>query len=147
MSRMPMHQFRERHLRPHILAVALPLAEGDGRPGLREVQIVLERLLKKQDPAGDYAIAIVRDAKRPELQLAFDNEGDAGNLASAVHADPNGQPPLEPSRQFVELDGAMVMALAASLPLARPHARRPPETTDSWARIPYGSRASNRRSD
>jgi hypothetical protein len=122
-------------------------AEGDGRSGLREVQVVLERLLKKQDPAGDYATAIVRDAERPELQLAFENEVDAGNLASAVHADPNRQPPLEPSRRFVEVDGAMVAALAASLPLARPPARRPPETTDSWARIPHGSRASNRRSD
>jgi hypothetical protein len=83
------------------------------------------RLVRKQDPAGDYAAAVVRDAGRPEVYCAFEDECDARKFAAAVNAKATGSYPGWASQRGFELDGVKVTELAASLPA--PKTRPPPD--------------------
>ena len=51
------------------------------------VQNVLKRLVSKQKPVGDFASTVVRDAGRPEVYFAFDDEADAKKSAAALEAE------------------------------------------------------------
>jgi hypothetical protein len=91
---------------------------------LREVQRVLQRLVKKQKPAGEYATTIVRDTGSPELHLAFEHEVDARKLGATVKARVTGNYPGWATSRAFQLDGARVAALAASLPVPKAYRRR-----------------------
>ena len=72
--------------RAHLVAVV----EADGpAPGLRlqEMQQLLQRLVRAQDPLGEYATTIM-GIGQPELYLAFAEESDARKLAASVRAVP-----------------------------------------------------------
>jgi hypothetical protein len=81
--------------------------------------LVLERLVRKLEPAGTYATTIVRDAGRPQLHLAFEDDADARKLAAIVKA-------RATARWVFKLDGAAVSLLAASLPPPRLRPKKPP---------------------
>ena len=114
MSRVPWHQFQDRQPQAHLVAAVVRANEADALD-LQEVQRVLQRLVKKQKPAGEYATTIVRDTGSPELHLAFEHEEDARKLAVAVRAKANGSYPGWASQRAFKLDGAKVTTLAASL--------------------------------
>ena len=81
MPKVPWHLFQDRQPRAHLVVGAI--AEPDAPIGgseLAEAQVVLRRLGNEQKPAGDYAATLVRDTGRPEVYLAFDDEGDARNF-------------------------------------------------------------------
>jgi hypothetical protein len=54
---------------------ALDEAATDGDE-LTATLYVLMRVIRQQKPVGDYAATMVRDAGRPEIYLAFEDEGD-----------------------------------------------------------------------
>jgi hypothetical protein len=88
MSRVPWHLFQERQPQAHLVVGAL--VQADGPPGgdeLTATQSVLTRLVRKQEPAGDYAATVVRDGGHPEVYFAFEDEADARKLAAAVQAE------------------------------------------------------------
>jgi hypothetical protein len=125
MSRIPWHLFKDRQPRAHLVAAVVRADEADVFD-LNEVQRVLRRYVRKQEPAGDYGTTIVRETGRPELYLAFEAEGDARNLASLVAAKPTGSYPGWASQQAFQLEGAKLSALAASLPAPKAHRKEPP---------------------
>ena len=117
---MPWHLFQDRQPRAHLIVAAV--AQAAGPPGgdeLSEVQLVLKRLVTNQKPAGDYATTVVRDAGRPEIYLAFEDEGDARKFAATVEAGPTGSYLGWASQRAFELDGAKLAELEASLPAPR----------------------------
>jgi hypothetical protein len=59
-------------------------------PDPRTPQVVPERLVRILKPASYYVTTVVRAAGRPEMHLAFEDKGDARNLASLVDAEPTG---------------------------------------------------------
>ena len=76
MSRVPWHLFQDRQPRAHLVVGAIAKADGPvGSDELTAAQSVLKRLVRKQDPAGDYAATVVRDTGRPEVYFAFEDEG------------------------------------------------------------------------
>jgi hypothetical protein len=102
----------------------LALADGPaGGDELTAAQSVLLGLVRKQTPASDYASTVVRDADRPEIYLAFEDDGDAKGFAAAMNAKAAGSYAGWASQRAFQLDGAMVTALAASLPAPK---TRPP---------------------
>jgi hypothetical protein len=112
-------------LRAHLVVGAI--AEPDapiGGDALAEAQVVLRRLVNEQKPAGDYAATLVRDTGRPEVYLAFDDEGDARKFASAVKAKATGSYPRWASQRAFQLDGAKLAELEASLPAPRTRPRQ-----------------------
>jgi hypothetical protein len=125
MSRVPWHLFQDRQPQAHLIVAAVAQAAGPvGGDELSDVQLVLKRLVTNQKPAGDYigAATVVREAGRPEVYLAFDDEGDARKFAAAVKAKATGSYPGWASQRAFRLDGAKLTALAASLlpPRIRP---------------------------
>jgi hypothetical protein len=78
MSRVPWHLFQKRQQRAHLVVGVVVQAHGPvGSYELTAAQSVLTRLVRKQEPAGDYAATVVRDAGLPEVHFAFENEADA----------------------------------------------------------------------
>jgi hypothetical protein len=127
MSRVPWHLFQDRQPRAHLVVGAVAQADGPvGGDELKGVQVVLKRLVTSQKPARDYAATVVRDAGRPEIYLAFEDEGDARKFASAVKAKATGSYPGWASQRAFQLDGAKLTALAASLPPPRIRPTKPP---------------------
>jgi hypothetical protein len=105
------------------------VAEADGPVGgdeLKGVQVILKRLVTNQKPAGDYATTVVRDAGRPEIYLAFEDEGDARKFAAAMKAKASGSYPGWASQRAFQLNGVKLTALAASLPPPRIRSKKPP---------------------
>jgi hypothetical protein len=126
MPKVPWHLFQDRQPRAHL--VVGTIAEPDapiGGDALAEAQAVLRRLVNEQKPAGDYAATLVRDTGRPEIDLAFEDEGDARKFASAVKAKATGSYPGWASQRAFQLDGAKLTALAASLPPPRIRPTKP----------------------
>jgi hypothetical protein len=113
MSRVPWHPFQDRQPRAHVVVGALGEAATDGDE-LAATIYVLMRLIRQQKPAGDYAATVVRDAGRPEIYLAFEEEGDARKFAAAVKAKASGSYPGWASQRAFQLDGVKLTALAAS---------------------------------
>jgi hypothetical protein len=125
------------------------VAQAAGPPGgdePSEVQLVLKRLVTNQKPAGDYATTVVRDAGRPEIYLAFEDEGDARKFAATVEAGPTGSYLGWASQRAFEMAGAKIRELQASLPPQRVK-RDPPDGTSQRIRVRRGPRAPNTRYD
>ena len=135
MSRVPWHLFQDRQHRAHLVVAVIALP--DGPPGgdeLAAAQSVLMRLVKKQKPTRDYAATVVRDTGRPEAYFAFEDEADATKLAALLNAKVTGSYPGWATQRVFQLDGAMVTALAASLPPPKTRPRHLPE--DGLSRRP-----------
>jgi hypothetical protein len=125
MSRVPWHLFQDRQPRAHLVVGAgVQATEPGGGEELRGVQSVLKRLVTNQKPAGDYAATMVRDGGRPEIYLAFEDEGDARKFAAAVKAEATVSYPGWASQRAFELDGAKLAELEASLPAPRTRPRQ-----------------------
>jgi hypothetical protein len=127
MPKVPWHLFQDRQPRAHLVVGAAEHAEGPVvGDELKAFHSLLTRFVMKQKPAGDYAATLVRDAGRPEVYLAFDDEGDALEFASAVKAQATGSCPGWANQRAFQLDGAKLTALAASLPPRRIRPKKPP---------------------
>jgi hypothetical protein len=149
MSRVPWHLFQERQPRAHLVVGAVVQADGPvGCEELTAAQSVLTRLVRKQEQAGDYAATVVRDAGRPEVYFAFEDEADAQKLAAAVQAEATDSQPGWATQRAFQLDGAKVTVLAASLPAPKAHRNEPPSDGPSLARrVRRGPLTPNSRPD
>jgi hypothetical protein len=126
MSRVSWHLFQDRQPRAHLIVAVIVLADGEAGGGeLTAAQSVLLRLARKQKPAGDYASRMVRDVGRPEIYLAFEDDGAAREFAAVVKAKATGSYPGWASQRAFQLDGAKVTTLAASLPVPKTRPRQP----------------------
>jgi hypothetical protein len=123
MSRVPWHLFQNRQPRVHLVVGALGEAATDGDE-LTATLYVLMRVIRQQKPAGDYAATVVRDAGRPEIYLAFEDEGDARKFAAAVKPEAIGSHPGWASQRAFELDSARLAEIEASLPPPKTHVRQ-----------------------
>jgi hypothetical protein len=123
MARVPWHLFQNRQPRVHLVVGALGDAATDGDE-LTATLYVLMRVIRQQKPAGDYAATVVRDAGRPEIYLAFEDEGDARKFAPAVKAEAIGSHPGWASQRAFQLDGARLAEIEASLPPPKTHVRQ-----------------------
>ena len=94
MSKVPWHLIQDRQRRAHLVMGAIVQSDGPiGQDELTAAQVVLRRLVSKQEQAGDYAATLVRDTGRPEVHFAFSDEGDARKFAAAVKAEAIGSHP------------------------------------------------------
>jgi hypothetical protein len=117
MSRVSWPLFQDRQPRAHLIVAVIVLADGPaGGDELTAAQSALLRLARKQKPASDYASTVVRDAGRPEIYLAFEDEGAAREFATVMNAKATGSYPGGTSQRAFQLNGAKVTTLAASLP-------------------------------
>jgi hypothetical protein len=125
MSRVPWHLFQERQQRAHLVVGVVVQAHGPvGSYELTAAQSVLTRLVRKQEPGGDYAATVVRDGGRPEVYFAFENESDARKLAAAVQGEATDSYAGWATQRAFQLDGVKVSALAASLPAPKTRPRQ-----------------------
>jgi hypothetical protein len=138
-----------RQPRAHLVVGAIAKADGPvGSDELTAAQSVLKRLVRKQDPAGDYAATVVRDTGRPEVYFAFENEADARKLACAVKAKATGSYPGWASQRAFQLNGATVTELATSLPAPKTRPRQPPsDGSPQRRRVRRGPRTPITRGD
>ena len=136
MSRVPWHLFKDRQPRAHLVAAVLRAAPTAADPNPREAQGVLVRLVRAQRPASYYATTVVREAGRPEVHLAFEDKGDARKLADAVEAKSTTNHPGWTTEWTFQVEGATVMALAASLPPPRIRPRQIQEPGSTSLRYP-----------
>jgi hypothetical protein len=112
------------------------------------VQYVLKRLVSKQKPVGDFAATVVRDAGRPEVYFAFDDEADAQKFAAALGAETTASYPGWASQRAFEMDGQKLKVLEASLPLPRRYERLdPPDGSSLRIRLRRGPRSPIKRYD
>jgi hypothetical protein len=114
-----------------VLALADGPPEGDD---LTAAQSVLMRLFRQRKLAEDYAATVVRDAGRSEAFFAFEDEADATKLAALLKAEETSSYPGWATQRAFQLDGAMVNALAESLPPPKTRPRHLPE--DGLSRRP-----------
>ena len=120
MSRVPWHLFQDRQPRAHLVVGAAEQAEGPvAGDELKAFHSLLTRLVAKQEPVGDYAATLVRDAGRPEVHFAFEDQAAARQFAAAVMAEATVSYPGWASQRAFELDGAKLAELEASLPAPR----------------------------
>jgi hypothetical protein len=149
MSRVPWHLIQDRQLRAHLLVGSIVQSDRPiGAHELTAAQIVLTRLVTKQEPAGNYAATLVRDTGRPEVHFAFRDEGDARKFAAAVEAEAIGSHPGWASQRAFELDSARLAELEALLPAPRTRPRRRQMDQSPLARrIKRGSWTPIRRDD
>jgi hypothetical protein len=104
--------------------------------------------VSKQKPRGDYAATVARDAGRPEVYFAFDDEGDARKFAAVLEAETTAKYPGWASQRAFDLDGAKLRALEASLPSPRRSKNRePPNGSSLRLRIRRGPRTPVARYD
>jgi hypothetical protein len=148
MSKAPWHHFKHLQPRAHLLVGLMPPDLSFGTGEMRAVQNVVLRLIGQQRPSGRYSATVVRDAGRPEMYFAFENEADAKGLAALVKAKATRLYPGWASQQAFRLDGPAVSAIEASLP--PPKSREKPARGDELTvgyRIRRGSRARSKPSD
>jgi hypothetical protein len=93
-------------------------------PDLKAAQQLLQRFITEQKPSSDYATTVVREAGRPEVCIAFENEGDARKFAAAVEAKAICTHPGWASQRTFESDSACLAELEASLPAPRTRPRQ-----------------------
>jgi hypothetical protein len=137
MSRVSWHLFQEHQQQAHLIVGVLALA--DGPPGgdeLTAAQSVLTRLVKMHKPTKDYAATVVRDTGRSELYFAFESEEDAANLGAILKAEVTSSYAGWATQRAFQLDGAVVTALAASLPTPKTRPRHLPSDGSSHQRSP-----------
>jgi len=143
MSRQSWHLFATRWPHAHLVVAVLDGAQAS--PGPKQAQLALMRLVRQQDPVGAYATTIVREAGRPEILLAFQEENDARALGNALHAEEVAGVPSGMTRQVIHLDDAAIAAIAASLPSPRARPRRSASEVSGNMAIRRLARAPNRR--
>jgi hypothetical protein len=147
MARVPWHLFKARQPRAHLLVAAME-ADCLVGPDLQAAQSVLQRFVRKQKPSSDYATTVVREAGRPEVYLAFEDEDDAGKVAAALEAQATVSYLGWASQRVFQLDEAKVATLAASLPAPKTHPRRtPPDGSRLLGRVRRGPKAPIVRDD
>jgi hypothetical protein len=122
MSRVPWPAFQRRQPQSHLLVAIL---DADFAADMQAAQALLQRLVRKQKPISDYATAMVRDAGRPEVYIAFEDETDARKLAAAVEAQAASSYPGWASQREFQLDGEMVATLAGSVPPPQTRRKEP----------------------
>ena len=115
--------FRHSHPHAHLVAASVRTATLVGSPDLKIAQADLGRFIKKLAPAGDYATAIVREAGRPEVYLAFAEEDDARKLADALQATATRRYAGWASQRAFHLDGRTLSAMKSGAP---PRKKEPP---------------------
>ena len=96
--------------------MTVPSANELGSSGLKEAQIILQRLVRQQVPTGNYSTTIVRGGGRPEVYLAFEKEADARKLADAMHAKVIAGNAGWATRCAFSLSASAAVAMAADLP-------------------------------
>jgi hypothetical protein len=145
MSRVPWHLFEERQPRAHLVVGALSdlAAGGDD---LATTLNLLKRLIRELKFKGDYAATVSREAGRPEIYLAFDDEGEAKQFASAFEAGPAASHAGWASQRAIELGSAKLATMEASLPTPETKPRRQREA-DGLRVVPGLRRAANSRYD
>jgi hypothetical protein len=143
MSRHPWHLFATRWPHAHLVVAVLDGAQAG--PGPKQALLALMRLVRQQDPVGAYATTIVREAGRPEILLAFQEENDSRTLGNALHAKEVAGVPPWMTRQVIHLDDAAIAAIAASLPSPRLRSRRSASEGSGNMAIQRVARAPNRR--
>jgi hypothetical protein len=117
MSRVPWHLFQDRQSRAHLVIAVLRSDPLGGEPNARAAQIVLARIVKIQKPSSYYATTVVRKAAQPQVQVAFEDKGDARKFAATVEAEPTHTHLGWATAWTLQLDSATVLALAATLPV------------------------------
>jgi hypothetical protein len=150
MSRVPWQLIQHRQVRAHLVVGSIVQSDGPiGAHELTAAQMLLTRLVTKQEPAGDYAATLVRDTGRPEVHFAFRDEGDARKFAAAVKAEIIGSHPGWASQRAFELDSARLAELETSLPAPRTRPRRGQmdESITTGRRISRGPWTPIRRDD
>ena len=111
MSRVPWHLSQDRRPHAHLVAGAIEVAaDGDE---LAAALNLLKRLVRQQKPAADYAASMARDAGRPEIYFAFDDEADARKFAAVLNAGPEDSYLGWASQRAFELDGAKLANIEA----------------------------------
>ena len=117
MSRVPWHQFQDRRPRAHVVVGAIISDAGPvGSDDSKEAQVLLNRLVSKQSPSGDYAATLVRENGLPEVYFAFADEADARKFSAAVKAEAIGAYAGWASHWAFELDSARLGELECQLP-------------------------------
>jgi hypothetical protein len=114
--------------------VAASVRDDQADTDLKATQVLLQRLVRKLKPAGDYSTTIVRDTGHPEVYFAFEDEADARKLATFVQAEAADSHPSWATQRAFQLDGAIVATLTASLPAPKAHRNEPPSDGPSLAR-------------
>ena len=115
MPRVPWPLFKDSHPRAHLVVAWVRAAQMVGSPDLKTAQAVVEQFVRRLAPAGDYATAIVRDAGRPEVYLAFANELDARKLADSMQAKVTRRYAGWASERAFQLDAAAMTAMTEGL--------------------------------
>ena len=88
MSRVPWPEFLNRQTQVHLVVGVVAKAEGPvGGDELNAVRNLLNRLVRQQKLAGDYAATVVKDTGRPEVYFAFVEEADARTFGDTVQTE------------------------------------------------------------
>ena len=129
MSRVPWQLIQGRQPQAHLVVVQVEQADGSiGSQQLKAVQTLLNRLVSRQRPAGDYAVAVVREAGRPEVHWAFEDESDASRFAATFDVKATASYLGWASQRAFEVDGARLAEIESSFPVPKRYPR--PEPTD-----------------
>ena len=125
MSRVPWPEFLHRQSQAHlVVGVVAPAerpVEGDE---LKEVQNLLNRLVRQQKPSGDYAATVVRETGRPEVYFAFVEKADARKFGDTVQAEATDRYSGWASERAFDLPSEKLTNLEASLPAPRDNPRQ-----------------------
>jgi hypothetical protein len=129
MSKVPWPILNNSYPRAHLVAGAMPTGQPLNDSDLYKAYAGLERLVKKFETAGTYAMLIVRNVNSSGVHLAFELEGEAQRFAAAVNAEVTEGYPGWATQQSFQLSDVM-SALVPSL--TRPVTKRPP-----WNRLKH----------
>jgi hypothetical protein len=87
MSDIPWSILKTRHPRAHLVAGAMQIGQPTDDLDLNKAYAGIERLVKKLEPTGKYAMMIVRGNSSSGVHLAFELEVEAQRFGGAVHAE------------------------------------------------------------
>ena len=120
MSRVPWPEFLQRQRQVHLVVGVVAKAEGPvSGDELNAVRNLLNRLVRQQEPSGDYAVAVVRDTGRPEVYFAFVEETNARKFGDALQAETTNSYSGWASHRAFDLLSTKLATLEASLPPPR----------------------------